>query len=100
MNPDDTITVGNVSYQLDYDNVDSASISWSGINLDVDDDDYKIDFNISDASYDIVSTGTNAEIYTSYQQREQHDKYPALQKAWDDYIAMYNLTKGEPPIVD
>jgi hypothetical protein len=39
-------------------------------------------------------------VYTSFEQREQHEKYPALKKAWEDYLNMYNLTQGDPPIVD
>lgn len=59
-----------------------------------------IEWTLSDSTYDVKPTERNPEVYTSHEQREQHDKYPALQKAWEDYIAMYNLTKGEPPYVD
>jgi hypothetical protein len=73
---------------------------------DYDSSDFKITFaNIdinydNDSTYGVVPEENNPLLYTSYEQREQHDKYPALKKAWEDYVKMFNLTKGEPPVVD
>jgi hypothetical protein len=53
-----------------------------------------------DNTFSIMPESNHPAVYTSYEQREQHEKYPALKKAWDDYLNMYNLTQGEPPIVD
>lgn len=82
----------------------SSSDSYLDITLDTDiEPTWSVDnivFNNSDSTYGLTPENTNPEVYTSYVQREQHDKYPALKKAWDDYIAMYNMTQGEPPIVD
>lgn len=80
---------------------DPGSFTWSV----TPDNDNNIDFKIimdeySDYSYNITPLPNEEAIYTSQQQREQHEKYPALQKAWEDYLAMFALTKGEPPIVD
>lgn len=61
---------------------------------------YVDQLNDNDSSYGVVPMDNEPAIYTSYEQREQHDKYPALQKLWEDYLAMYALTKGDPPIVD
>ena len=79
---------------------DPGSFTWST----APDNDNYLDFKIvadeySDYSFGISQDPLEKAIYTSYEQREQHDKYPALQKAWEDYLAMYALTKGEPPIV-
>ena len=68
--------------------------------------DFKItfaDLNISydnDSTYGVTPVEDNPEIYTSHKQRERHEKYPVLQKAWEEYLNMYNLTHGEPPNVD
>lgn len=56
-------------------------------------------FTDIDYTYGVSPEDNNPSIYTSHEQRLQHDKYPALKKAWEDYIAMYNIVKGEPPIV-
>jgi hypothetical protein len=55
--------------------------------------------NYDDVTYSIKQVENEPAIYTSDVQREQHEKYPALQKLWDDYLLMYALTKGEPPVV-
>ena len=59
-----------------------------------------LDVDSTDQTFSIVPEDNNPSIYTSYEQREKHNKYPALQKAWEDYVNMYNLTQGEPPIVE
>lgn len=92
MNPDDfdetlTETSDNVTW------INDASDVFT-INFDVSASTY------SDISYGISPEASNPEIYTSHEQRERHEKYPALQKAWEEYLNMYNLTHGEPPIVD
>jgi hypothetical protein len=53
-----------------------------------------------DNSFGIIPEAAHPTVYTSYEQRALHEKYPALQKAWEDYLNMYNLTQGDPPIVD
>jgi hypothetical protein len=53
-----------------------------------------------DTTFGLYPDDINREIYTSHEQRCRHEEYPALKKAWDDYLNMYNLTHGEPPIVD
>jgi hypothetical protein len=94
---------------LDYITVDTgpSSISWvDAITVTPDDTEtYSINFDLSDSVYTDISYGVTPEenipsVYTSYEQREQHEKYPALKKAWEDYLNMYNLTQGDPPIVD
>ena len=54
----------------------------------------------TDISYNLKPEQGVPEVYTSQDQRDRHDKYPALQKAWEDYIALFALSKGEPPIVE
>lgn len=83
---EDTQTSDDVSWNI--------SPSFVNINIDLNDSVY------TDISYGVSPEENNPEIYTSYEQREQHDKYPALKKAWEDYLNMFNLTKGDPPIVD
>lgn len=56
--------------------------------------------DLIDTSFDVKPMENEPAVYTSHEQREQHEKYPALQKIWEDYLAMFALTKGEPPIVD
>jgi hypothetical protein len=68
--------------------VGTYDIEWSISNIDID------------TTYDIQPEESSPEVYTSHEQRIQHDKYPALQKAWEDYLNMYNLTKGSPPNVE
>ena len=63
-------------------------------------DDFIFDTSIIDTTYNIQPSDNEPSVYTSHEQRQQHEKYPALEKAWNDYLAMYALTKGEPPIVD
>lgn len=53
-----------------------------------------------DNTFSIMPEKENPSVYTSFEQREQHEKYPALKKAWEDYLNMYNLTHGDPPIVE
>lgn len=97
MDPDDfkfidgIIEEGNTSNDVSW---ASVTPSFVNINIDLDDSVY------TDISYGVAPEENNPAIYTSYEQREQHDKYPALKKAWEDYLAMFNLTKGEPPVVD
>lgn len=56
--------------------------------------------NINDYTYGVSPLSNEPTVYTSYEQREAHSKYPALEKSWQDYLAMYALSKGEPPIVE
>ena len=106
MEPDDkdfiNITVANIAD--DYSTAEPFDISKYITNIDVSGDD-TFDFILDthtryDNSYGVVPVPENPTVYTSYEQRELHEKYPALQKAWEDYLNMYNLTQGEPPIVD
>lgn len=66
----------------------------------IDDWDVSHVFTDIDYTYGVSPEATNPEVYTSHEQRAQHEKYPALKKAWEDYLHMYNLTKGDAPIVD
>jgi hypothetical protein len=106
MDPDDNmnfnITVsGDTNVTEDYNVVD---ISKYTINIS-DDDTFQwavddIDTVKYDNTYSIMPEKDSPSVYTSFEQREQHEKYPALKKAWEDYLNMYNLTQGDPPIVD
>lgn len=99
MDPDDF-----TKYQVVCDNTDySVDLDISKYTITVTGDDTFNWLNVDekyDNSYSIVPESNNPTIYTSFEQREQHDKYPALKKAWEDYLNMYNLTQGDPPIVD
>lgn len=75
--------------------VSPTPIASPGVTIDTSDWDI-----FTDKSYGVQPEEINSEIYTSHEQRKRHDKYPALQKAWEDYIHMYNITNGEPPNVD
>lgn len=74
--------------------IEENDVSWISPSFKIICDEY------SDSSYGVHPEFDNPTIYTSHEQREQHDKYPALKKAWEDYLAMYNITKGNPPNVD
>lgn len=87
---EETVTSDNLSWI----NISPTESSIVNISFELDDSVY------TDISYGVAPEENNPEIYTSHEQREQHDKYPALKKAWDDYLAMYNLSRGEPPYVD
>lgn len=78
--------------------VDTDTTYDSDVTIDIGNISWTI--SDSDSSFNIVPEDTSPEIYTSHEQRDQHEKYPALKKAWEDYLSMYNLTKGDPPIVD
>lgn len=78
--------------------VDTDTTYDSDVTIDIGNISWTI--SDSDISFNIVPEDTSPEIYTSHEQRDQHEKYPALKKAWEDYLSMYNLTKGDPPIVD
>lgn len=84
------------------DNMNSSTVpSISVGNITIESiSDSMFDDSIIDTTYNICPTDLEPTVYTSYEQRAQHEKYPALQKAWEDYLTMYALTKGEPPIVD
>lgn len=89
------ITVAHEEYSVDID-LSKYTISISG-----DDTFSWIDDSVKyDNTFSIIPEKDNPSVYTSFEQREQHDKYPALKKAWEDYLNMYNLTQGEPPIVE
>lgn len=82
-----------------------GDISWTSINpaspLDIVNIKIDLDESIySDISYGISPVDTAPAVYTSYEQREKHEKYPALKKAWEDYLNMFTLTEGEPPNVN
>lgn len=69
--------------------------------VSINDSSWSVVFDdYNDRSYGVLPIENNPAVYTSHVQREQHDKYPALKKAWEDYISMYNITQGEPPNVD
>lgn len=36
-------------------------------------------------------------IYTTPDQLQAHEMFPALEQAWQDYLAIYRLTKGQIP---
>lgn len=79
----------------------SANVTASVVSVSANDNDFNIVFDdFSDTSFDVKPMENEPAVYTSHEQREQHEKYPALQKIWEDYLAMFALTKGEPPIVD
>ena len=78
-------------------NISNANVSYVAAN----DNDFNIVFDdLIDTSFGVKPVDNEPAVYTSYEQREQHEKYPALQKIWEDYLAMFALTKGEPPNVD
>jgi len=102
MDPDDVI-----KYQVVCDTTTAEDYS-----VDFDPDKYTITITGDDTfnwlndsvkydnTFSIIPEKDNPSVYTSFEQREQHDKYPALKKAWEDYLNMYNLTQGDPPIVE
>lgn len=108
MDPDD-----NMNYQVTFDVSDSpdlteyttvSDVDFSKYNISITSDD-TFDFVLDiksqyDNTFSIIPEKDNPSIYTSFEQREQHDRYPALKKAWEDYLNMYNLTQGDPPIVE
>ena len=97
MDPDDFKFIDEIVEESDISNdISWVSItpSFSNINIFQDESIY------TDISYGVSPEENNPAIYTSYEQREQHDKYPALKKAWEDYLTMFNLSKGEPPFVE
>lgn len=84
-------------------NYQPGGVFWSStatIDVAANDNNFIVDDIFADSTFGVTPTEKEPTVYTSYEQREQHEKYPALQKAWEDYLAMYALTKGEPPIVD
>lgn len=101
MNPDDDITI-TISGDLSH--IDNMNTNGSGYTIDISNITYNgwefLDVDTNDHSFGVIPDINNPSIYTSHEQREQHNRYPALQKAWEDYVNMYNLTQGEPPIVE
>lgn len=80
----------------------SEQIKWSiSSGVTVDDHSWSVIFDeLHDYNSDLTKVGGAPEIYITAEQQERHDKYPALQKAWEDYIALFALSKGEPPVVE
>lgn len=104
MDPED-----NMNYQITCDIANSfdectvSDIDLSKYRISVTGDDtfsWIDDGSKYDSTFSILPEKNNPSVYTSFEQREKHNKYPALQKAWEDYVNMYNLTEGEPPIVE
>jgi hypothetical protein len=106
MDPDD-----NMNYQITFDVVEYDEAEYTVSNVDIgnysinvtSDDSFDFILNTKsqyDNTFSVVPEKDNPSIYTSFEQREQHDRYPALKKAWEDYLNMYNLTQGDPPIVE
>lgn len=108
MDPDD-----NMNYQITFDVSDSLDVTEYTTVSDIDLSNYTVTITGDDAfdwlpndsvkydnTFSIIPEKDNPSIYTSFEQREQHDRYPALKKAWEDYLNMYNLTQGDPPIVE
>lgn len=96
----------NDSYDATPEYVYNSKLTWNVTfanvsNVASNDNTVDIMFDdFSDTSFDVKPMENEPAVYTSHEQREQHEKYPALQKIWEDYLAMFALTKGEPPIVD
>lgn len=90
----------------DYDSSNAGTINTAAWNItfssvSANDNDFNIVLDdFSDTTFSITPVENEPAVYTSHEQREQHDKYPALQKMWEDYLTMFALTKGEPPIVE
>jgi hypothetical protein len=106
MDPEDNMNVsitlsGDISVTEEY-NVSDIDLSKYIINITSDDTyEWAVDTGTSyDNSFGIIPEVAQPTVYTSYEQRALHEKYPALKKAWEDYLNMYNLTQGEPPIVE
>lgn len=108
MDPDD-----NMNYQITFDVSNSPDVTEYTTVSDIDLSNYTVTITGDDVfdwlpndsvkydnTFSIIPEKDNPSIYTSFEQREQHDKYPALKKAWEDYLNMYNLTQGDPPIVE
>lgn len=108
MNPDDNMNFQitcdvDVNGSLDVSEYSISNIDLSKYTISVSGDDTFnwLDDSVKyDNTFSVIPEKDNPSVYTSFEQREQHDKYPALKKAWEDYLNMYNLTQGEPPVVD
>jgi hypothetical protein len=103
MDPDDNMNNGIIAYPIDTSDYTISDVDLGKYTITVTGDDtfsWVDDGSKYDSTFSIMPEKDSPSVYTSFEQREQHDKYPALKKAWEDYLNMYNLTQGDPPIVD
>ena len=103
MDPDDNMNNGIIAYPIDTSDYTISDVDLVKYTITVTGDDtfsWGDDGSKYDSTFSIMPEKDSPSVYTSFEQREQHDKYPALKKAWEDYLNMYNLTQGDPPIVD
>ena len=63
-------------------------------------DSVDLDLPAWDTTYDLKPETNEPAVYTSHEQRVRHEQYPAVQKAWEDYLTLFALSNGEPPFVE
>lgn len=50
-----------------------------------------------DPDYNPQAIENEPAIHTTQAQLQAHEMFPALEQAWQDYLAIYRLTKGQIP---